>query len=680
MASSLLEHLSHGTFNFLRPDSAEIRQIVPSAEDRLPEPQPIFLDDESASPLLGFPILMSPSLRMFEKVLEEYLEAEQDAQFAYWNREGFDSRTYSAKWERYSALLEKLTENVTSSSSGSKYSDIFWLYHSSCVARFLKEIPKRVRRVDLTIGREHGDEIKYRVFFKWIDRVVTLTYDTVNRLAAAGGDEEETLFPSVLSLMRDNVLIFTEDHVSPDLSELGSYFQGCLRTDGRDLRQRLAALDEWHEKNLESDAVLRSAVANLLGGDPEAGSKRLLIRPGYLTYLSTHATYSTTQFPTPEQVQVWESLLLKLKEFEVLQALRRMLVPIEVEDNSFVSRDRSVNTTWVGGPPVLRLSAATRPMDFMSSWVVDPLVRRYGLVYDISDFSAILSMLGRAEKSVLDNAFRRTFQLQTKVNKLAASLRLRLEKYLGDGAFYSGRQARHLLIGAIYVQRFYSEALEQEFPFDRGMRIAINYGEYRLLPLAGGPAERTAKYEYFGHGLVELSRLSTGKKTQEVEEFKNYLIGHGYPESTVNKFFLPISRQSSELVSKQEQARRFYAYINQNGTLINEGIVATESLVTRLGTFEELFFGRDEGKRGYVVIPLEEEAGSRILVGIRKLGLGKFKGLELMPIYEIVDCEGWPQEGFQEIPPKSLMSSLERLFATEITARSAKSRKRRATS
>jgi len=679
MASSLLEHLSHGTFNFLRPNPAEIRQIVPSAEERLPEAQPIFLDDESASPLWGFPILMSPSLRMLGNVLEEYLEAEQEAQFSHWNRESFDRRTYSAKWDRYCALLEKVTENVTNSSFGSKYSDIFWLYHSHAVALFLKELPKRVRRVDLAIGREHGDEIKYRVFFKWVDRVVTLTYDTVNRLAVAGDDEEEALFPSVLSLMRDNVLIFTEDHVSPDLSELGSYFNGCLRTDGRDLRQRLAALDQWHEKSLKTDAVLRSAVVNLLGGDLEAGSGRLLTRPGYLTYLSHHITYSTAQFPTPEQVQVWESLLLKLKEFEVLQALRRIVVPIEIEDSAFVSRDRSVNTTWVGGPPVLRLSAATRPLDFMSSWVVDPLVRRYGLVYDISDFSAILSVLGRAEKSVLDNAFRRTFQFQRKINKLALSLRLRLEKYLGDGAFYSGRQARQLLIGAIFIQRFYSEALEEGFPFDRGIRIAINYGEYRLLPLAGEPEEKTTKYEYFGHGLVELSRLSTGKKTQEVEEFKNYLVGHGYPESTVNKFFLPISRQSSELVSKHEEERRFYAYINQNGTLINEGIVATESLVTRLGMFEQLFFGRDEGKRGYVVIPLEEEAGNKILIGIRKLGLGKFKGLEQMPIYEIVDCEGWPEQQLQEIPPKSLMSSLERLFATEITARSARSRKRRST-
>ncbi len=42
-------------------------------------------------------------------------------------------------------------------------------------------------------------------------------------------NRRKQLFPEVLALMRDNVLILTEDYISPDLSELGSYFQGCLQ-------------------------------------------------------------------------------------------------------------------------------------------------------------------------------------------------------------------------------------------------------------------------------------------------------------------------------------------------------------------------------------------------------------------------------------------------------------------
>ena len=666
MAPSVLEHLSQGNYNFLRPEPAEILRVVPAAEDRLPTPQDIFLEDETATPLTGFPILLSRPLKMLEATLGECLQAEEDIQFAFHNRETFDSRAYAAKWDRYRSMLGKISENLVGSSFGrNRFADVFWLHHSVFIARYLKEIPRRIRRLDLAIGREHGDAIKYKVFDKWIDRVMNVTYDAVHRVAASRGDGEDALFPAVLGLMRDNVLIFTEDHISPDLSELGSYFSGCLKTDGRDLRQRLAALEEWHAKLVASDELMGGAIRHLLRADPSAEASSLLSRPGYLSFLSHHLAYSTSRFPTEEQMQVWESLLVKLKEFEILHALRRMMVPIELQDGAPISRDRSVNQTWVGGPPILRLSEATRPIDFTSAWVVDPVVQRFGLVYDISDFSAAISLLGRAEKAAINSAFRKTFQFQRRVNQLAASLRLQLEKYLGDGAFYSCRSARPMLIAAIHLQRYYSEAVEKGFPFPSGLRIALNFGEYRLLPLDGGN-HREARIEYFGHGLVELSRLSTGKKTQEIDEFKNYLIAQGYRESTVSKFFAPMLQQTEGLVSRQEQGRRFFAYINPNGTLINEGIVATESLVGHLGTFEKLYFGKDS-RRGYIVLTLEEDSGATLLVGIRKLGIGKFKGLEPMPIYELVDGADWQVEDLQPVPSQPLLGALDRLFAQTMT-------------
>ncbi len=670
MSSSVLDHLSRGTFSFLLPDPAEIRRVVPQAEELLPEPQLIFLEDEAATPLVGFPILLTRQLRLLDEALAEYLNAEEESQFAYQNRDSFDSRLYSTRWERYRSMLEKITENAIRSSHGGNFPGIFWLYHSLAVGRHIQEIPKRLRRQDLTLGRDHGDEIKYKVFSKWIDRVVTLTYDTAHRLATELEDEEEALFPRLLGLMRDNVLIFSEDYVSPDLSELSSYFQGCLRIDGRDLRRRLAALENWHEKNLASDGVLRSAAVHLVGADALSEPRRLLTRSGYVSFLSSYVTYSPSQLLSTEQIQVWESLLGKIKEFELLHALRKMVVPLEEEeeaDGALVSRDRSMNTTWVGGPSVLRLSAATRPMDFTAPWVVSPVVQRYGLVYDITDFSATISMLGRAEKKAIDEALRMTSSFQRKINRLASSLQLRLEKYLGDGAFYSGRNARHMLVTAVHLQRTYPQYLEKGFPFKSGLRIAMNFGEYRLLPLEGGPGEERVRYEFFGHGLVELSRLSTGKKTQEVDEFKTYLVAQGYPEATVNKFFAPMMRRNSELVSKREEARRFYAYINQNSALINEGIVATEPFISRLGLFPDMYFGR-EADRGYIILPVEEDAG-QLLVGIRKLGIGKFKGLEPMPVYEVIDGAAWRVEDLQKIPSQQLMSALERLFASTVTAR-----------
>ncbi len=669
MPSKLAEHLSRGRFSFLRPDAEEIRRIVPGAERLLPEPQKIFLADEATTPLIGFPVFSSPQLAALEEALEDYLSAEEEAQFKLYNREPFDSRRYAARWDRYSSLLQQATENVCSSNYGQNFAGVFWLYHSLAISRFIKQIPKRLLRFDLRIGRDRGDDIKYRVFFKFIDRTITLIYDTSQRLAAAAEEEEESLFPTLLARMRDNVLIFTEDHISPDLIELASYFNGCLRIDGRALRRGIAALDTWHLQQIQVDALLRSAVGKILGEDPDRGGDRsLLSRFGYVSFLASHPAYNPSSLLDADQVQVWESLLAKLKEFEALHALRKMVVPVENDGDRLISRDRSVNSTWVGGPPVLNLSKATRPIDFMAPWVVDPLVERYGLVYDITEFSAVISQLGRAEKSAMDHAFRLMFRFQRRVNKLASSLRLRMEKYLGDGAFYSGRNARRLLVVAIFLQRSYQHFLELGLPFDRGLRIAINYSRYRLLPLESGNADETARYEFFGQGIVELSRLATGKASQEIDEFKTFLVGTGYPETTVNKFFAPLLRHESGLGSRLDESRRFYAYINQNGTLINEGIVATERFIARLGQFEQTYYAREQG-RGYIAVKIEQEALGKLTIGIRKLGTCRLKGLDDTVVYELLDGAHWQPSELRPISGMDLMAALDHLFVRVASAR-----------
>ena len=368
---------------------------------------------------------------------------------------------------------------------------------------------------------------------------------------------------------------------------------------------------------------------------------------------------------SPDKIQVWESLLQKIKEFEILNAMRKLVVPMEREEGALVCRE---STSGTGAASLSQqVSTATRPIDFGAGWIIDPVVERFGLVYDITDFSATISILGRAEKMAIEDAFRMTSLFQRKINKLASSLDLRLEKYLGDGAFYSGRHARRMLVVAIHLQRFYPEFVGNGFPFKSGLRIAMNFGEYRLMPLEGTPANGRARYEFFGHGLVELSRLSTGKKTQELEEFKTYLISQGYPQGAVNKFFAPLMQSNKELVSKLEESRPFFAYINQNSALINEGIVATEPFVSRLGSFSEMYYAKDQG-RGYIALEVEEEVGGRLIIGIRKLGTGKFKGLEPMPVYEIVDGADWDKRAMKRIPQQSLISALERLFMSRVTA------------
>lgn len=656
-AMSFLQILQ-GPFNFLRPDADEVRRLMPDLQRVLPMPRPVFLEDESATPLQGFPILLSPGVLGLRAALRDYIEAEEAVQVAGLRRESHDVKAHTQAWDRYAALLTTAVENATISSYGRQYPAVFWLHHSLDIARLLKDVPRRILRRDSETGRRHGDAIKYRILDRFLDRVLATVYDLVQRVAGATEEVEEELFPRLLTRLRDNVLLLTEDHISRDLGELGSYFNGSLRIDGRDLRRRLDDLARWNFEQLAADPGLRSAVAHLLKGDPRNDSRDLLNRPGYAAYLATLKSYDPGRLLPPPLIQVWENLLVKLKEFELVQGLRRLIVPIEARDRRMVSRELPPGRAVPGGELVL--SSATRPLDFMEPWVVDPRVERYGMIYDISDFSQTLSVLHRAGNASQDGAFLAMFRFQRRINRLATSHRAKLEKYLGDGAFYSSREATNLLICSIHLQRYYVQAVQEGLPFDRGMRIALNYGPYRLIPMGGRPSEGE-RYEFFGPGLVELSRLTTGKATQEVDEVKTMLINQGYPETTVHNFFAPLASKNVDVVDKKEESRPFYAYINRNGTLHNNGMVATGAFITQLDhelNGGQLRLGR-EGDRCYVILDLED-AGARLPVGIRKLGMAHLKGLEDLPVYEIVDAAPFDPETLTPVHGERLVMAVER--------------------
>ena len=666
--TSVLQWLQ-GPFNFLRSDPEEIRILMPDLQKSLPMPRPVYLDDESATPLQGFPILLSEGMEALRAALRQYVEAEEAVQLAALRREAYDRRSHGAAWDRYIALTSRAVENSTISSYGRQFPAVFWLHHSLEIARLLKETPKRILRQDTEIGRRHGDEIKYRVLDRLLERVLSTTYDLVQKVAGDTDEAEEELFPRLLTRMRDNVLLFSEDHISPDLSELSSYFNGSLRIDGRDLRRRLDELARWHAEQLETDRELRSVVVHLLGAKPKGDGRDLLNRAGYTSYLATLKSYNPVRLLPPVLVTVWESLLLKLKEFELVHALRRRLVPIQVRDGQLVTPFRDLNATRTFSSDV-RLSPATRPMDFLEPWVVDPRVERFGMIYDISDFSQTLSVLHRAGNASQDDAFRLMFRFQRWINRLALSHRIKMEKYLGDGAFYSSREATNLLLCSVHIQRYYVRLLEEGFPFDRGMRIALNYGAYRLIPMGSGRPGEPERYEFFGPGLVELSRLTTGKATQEIDEVKTMLMAQGYPEATVHRFFAPLAQKNVDVVDKREESRRFYTYINRNGTLHNNGLVATGPYIAQLD--RELKPGRlcrgSDGERSYVVLTLED-AGGKLPVGIRKLGIAQLKGLEKLAVYEIVDGESLDPASLTEIRGERLVTAVERESADAVLGR-----------
>ncbi|HEX6903977.1 MAG TPA: hypothetical protein VF789_29975 [Thermoanaerobaculia bacterium] len=658
--TSFLQMLQ-GPFNFLRPDPEEVRRLMPDLQRVLPMPRPIFLEDESATPLQGFPLLLSPGTLELRAALQDFVEAEEAVQVAGLRREAADPKLHTQAWERYVASLTRAVENATISSYGRQYPAVFWLQHSLDLARLFKDVPRRILRRDSELGRRHGDAIKYRILDRYLDRVLSTTYDLVQRVAGATEEVEEELFPRLLTRMRDNVLLFTEDYIGRDLAELSSYFTGSLRIDGRDLRKRLDELGRWHAAQLAGDAELRAAVTHLLKQDPRNDGRDLLTRPGYVAYLATLKGYDASRLLTPSLIQVWESLLLKLKEFELIHALRRLIVPIRMQSEHMVACELPPGRA--AGRGELRLSSATRPLDFMEPWVVDPRVERYGMIYDISDFSATLSMLHRAGAASQDGAFLTMFRFQRRVNSLAIAHRAKLEKYLGDGAFYSSREATNLLLCSVHLQRYYVEAVRDGLPFDRGLRIALNFGPYRLIPMGGRP-EEGERYEFFGPGLVELSRLTTGKATQEVDEVKTMLISQGYPETAVHRFFAPLGDKNVDVVDKREESRTFYAYINRNGTLHNNGMVATGPFIAQLDrelSDPRLYRTRD-GDRTYVVLTLLDGKES-LPVGIRKLGMAHLKGLEKLAVYEIIDAASLDPASLEDLHGERLIAAVEREFA-----------------
>lgn len=673
--SAILPYLQ-GPFSFLRPEPEEVRRLIATGGFALPRPQSIYLDDEAATPITGFPVLITDRLRSLRDSLIQYVLQEEQLQMSIFRRQPSDRKAYSQAWESYRAHLCTSVENATMSSYGRQFPELFWLHHSLDLAALLKDTPRRVARDEPELGRRHGDEIKYRVYDRLVDRVQSTIYDLVQHLASDTDTLEEELFPRLLTRMVDNVLVLTEDHVSPNLAELNSYFTGHLRLDGRDLRQRLDALGAWHVERLAADRDLAATARHLLDGDPDR-ARDLLLRPGYVTYLATRTGYDPNALLSPPQVEVWERLLWKLKEFELLHALRRLVVPVQRRGEEFLTSRDALNRTLIGRSELI-LSSTTRPFDFTAPWVVDPQVHRFGMIYDIADFSDVVSVLRRSGSELQDSSFRKMFRFQRRINRMADSKRLKLEKYLGDGAFYSSRRGRRMLASALHVQRLYQQAVTEGFPFDRGVRIALNYGQYRLIPIhvSETGAER---YEFFGHGLVELSRLTTGKAAREIEEIKTTLVNLGYKEEVVHRFFAPLAQRNLDVVDKREESRPFYAYINRNGNLVNEGIVATASFLEQLDAENRFADLRRavEGDRRYVAIEIPDSqppaAGQAppLLVGLRKLGTASLKGLDKLAVYEVVDLSHRADDELEPMHGPGLMAAIEREFNNEVHGRRA---------
>jgi len=628
MASTLVPFLAArpDTAAFLLPSELQrsLTDLFPKTEDILPQPYKIFPADETQPPILGFPVAESPVLRDLDAKLDRWLADEVVWQAG---RDASAKEKAQLSMTAYLSQLCKLAENAMLSNLLNDYHAVFWLAHSIDLARQFSALPRRVSSFDTQVGRLQGDAMKYRIFSKWVAETrEQMTLAATRSAPILDGEEQRAL--QFFRLLQDDVLLLTEEFIGPDLRELRSFLSGYLRRDFQAFRDSFEKLRGSANDLLQRDKTLRSALP-LFGVTPEQGvNVALLLDPRFQAFLFDMPAIQNAV--TREDREQFQLVARRVREFAVLNQLRRAIIWMTVmPDGHIVSADKRSSMAYA-------YSRSTRPMDFGKAGVVDPMVYRFGLIYDISNFTETLGNIRRGGRKEEVASYRHMLVFQRKLETIAQRHHLQFEKFLGDGAFYTTRRALRLVLAAVEIQRFYSEMRRKGFAFNKGLRIALNFGYYRLLPMkAGADGERIT--EFYGPGIVELSRLTTGKANKELEEFASFLIAHGYDQRKVQQFFSPLAR-GVDVVDKTQQAREFFAYVNANGHLVNEGIVASMPLLQELSTElsgEAQQFYRLKTSFGNYIGFAPAISGIEY-IGVRLIGMVSLKGLDQVEIGEIV--------------------------------------------
>ena len=626
MSRTLLPYLAQrpDTATFLLPSELgrTIDELFPRAEQMLPQPYKIFPADETQPTVLGFPVAETPIMRDLDARLDNWLTHE-----CYWQvrRDANSKEKTQLAFAAYTSQLAKLAENAMMANVLSDYHAVFWLAHSFDLARQFGSIPRRVSTVDTQTGRVQGDALKYRIYQKWVAETRELMTHVATKAASLlDGDEQRAL--QFIRLLQEDVLLLTEEFIGPDLRELRSFVTGYLHREFQPFRDGYDRLRAVANDLLQTDRTFRASLT-LFGANVDQGiTTALLIDSRFQAFL--YENTSVQNAVTREDREQFALISRRLREFAVLSQLRRGIVWLTTLPTGQLVSDRRTAANF---------SRSTRPMDFGRPGVIDPMVHRFGLIYDISAFTETLGAIRRGGEKEEVRSYRQMLLFQRRLESVAQRHRLMFEKFLGDGAFYTTRRALRLIRAAVEIQRFYSEMKRKGFAFNKGLRIALNYGYYRLLPMKAGDDSADRITEFYGPGIVELSRLTTGKANKEIEEIAAFLISRGYDQSKVQTFFAPLSR-GVDVVDKDQQAREYYAYMNANGNLINEGIVASMPLLQELSSelvteSQQLF--RLKSQFG-TFIGFNPAISGVEHIGIRLLGSVALKGLDNIEVGEIV--------------------------------------------
>lgn len=602
MQDNLVHYFRRRSDVFPLSNDNDVRQLLAVVGERvvgaLPLPAKIFLVDELQPHAYGFPLTRTQAVDTLETMAVKWIAEEISAR-------GKPGGRAADLLVIYRDHLAPICRNALQSSILADYHAVFWLLHSQQMAHLFTALPRQAMQDLPDCSREEASRLKYVIYAKWL----TTIREVLSQLSVTGGFTD---------LVLENPLIASVEFLTVDLRELRDYFTGHLHRDFKPIHDAFEQLRIQAGELLAKDKLLRRAVTQLGYPDTPVPPFVALLDPRMQQLLMDHSAYR----PHADHAFV-AALSKKLLEALLVQNLRRGILWMKTTAEGENMGEDETKTAF---------SRAIRPMDFGRRGVVEPVVYRYGLVYDITSFTQSLGEIARGGRGEEQSGYRQMLEFQRELAEISRRNGLQFEKFLGDGAFYTSRRASRILQAAADIQQFYSRARAKGFAFNKGMRIALNYGYYRLLPMQVSN-DGAQIMEFYGPGIVELSRLTTGKATKEIEDIQHLLLTHGYDQNEVLRFFAPLSRIADP--DSAQQQREFYAYVNESGHLINEGIVVSipfiQQLASELGA---------EGQKIYrlrtpwaVYLGFGAASG---YVGMRILGSVSLKGIGMQEVGEVV--------------------------------------------
>jgi hypothetical protein len=615
------------------------QQTLPELS-RLPAPFPLFNLDEDAVVAWGYPVFRSEGMRRLRTQLERQIHRELKYRQLH-APDADDRRKVMAGREGVEESLEKAFRNALLNDYGRSLVEVFVMWLSVDIQDLLSGVPRHLNSATTKILDIEGTVRQLALMFGGLMlKAVGKAGDRIRKLSDTPMRRE--LSP-LFDLMCRDALLLVEESVPSNPDRLAFLLSGHSRGDTGAMlalsREVGARFGEIQSRRPEWRGIVRHSC----GADFNPAGVDAALEPAFLD-LVDDAGLSLDLGLDHDSIAELRALGLRLKGIELVVALRRGILPV----------DRASRHEWeirVDGRQAL-IGASTRPYDFAAHGVIDSGVFRFGLIYDLTNFTAVLEEVRKAGKAAEEKALQFMYIFQSRTETIQVSRRLTFEKFMGDGAFFSARRAVRTLAAACEIQKAYDRLRREGFPFDKGLRIAVNAAEYRLLPMRGADEGRPT-YEFFGHGIVELARLTTGKSTREVAQVAELLVHAGYDPGHVEEFLRPLIEAR---VKKTDQVSRPFAVtLDDQGELINEGIVLTIAFVEALGVELgscPLWEGKADGLR-WLILNIDPGGREMLPVGLRMLGVARLKGLE--PV-ELVEALPWPRTG---PPPHRLEQSFE---------------------